>query len=67
MHGGAMVVNAATMGNITSLNDYVNMTVQQNGGAYAFANLSANIGVQAGYSAMMISAPAHWPLRASTR
>ncbi len=49
--GLAMDANAATFHQIDSLNDHVNTTVQQNGGAYGLANTSAHIGVYAGYAA----------------
>ncbi|HEY2251137.1 MAG TPA: RHS repeat-associated core domain-containing protein, partial [Planctomycetaceae bacterium] len=51
-HGGAMVANAATAGLITPLNDEVNNLIEQNGGAYAVANMAANIGVGAATAAL---------------
>jgi len=49
-HGLAMVGNAATL-HQTPLDGYVDDLIERNGGAYAFANVSANVGVAAAYLA----------------
>jgi RHS repeat-associated protein len=43
--GAAMIANAATFHQIEPLNNYVNQTIEQNGGAYATANVFSHIGV----------------------
>lgn len=50
-HGCLMVGNAATFHQFSGLNNYVKTIVQQNGGAYSIANVSAHVGVYAGYAA----------------
>jgi hypothetical protein len=50
-HGWAMIGNAATFHQIDALNNYVNNTVTQNGGAYGTANVFAHIGVYSAYAA----------------
>ena len=50
-HGWAMVGNMATLHQIDSLNNYVNNTVAQNGGAYGTANVFAHVGVISAYAA----------------
>ncbi|MGH7137578.1 MAG: RHS repeat-associated core domain-containing protein, partial [Pirellulales bacterium] len=49
--GGAMVFNAATFHQYTPLNNYVTQAVATNGGLYGVANMSAHVGVCAGYAA----------------
>jgi RHS repeat-associated protein len=42
-HGTAMVANAFTGGFIGPLNNYVDQTIAENGGAYGVANVGANV------------------------
>jgi len=49
--GAAMIANAATFHQIEPLNNYVNHTIEQNGGAYATANVFSHIGVYYLYAA----------------
>jgi RHS repeat-associated protein len=45
--GAAMFANAATFHQIDSLNNYVNRTIAENGGAYQAANVSMHVGAYA--------------------
>ena len=54
--GAAMVANAATFHQITTLDNYVDSAIALNGGAYATANVFGHIGAYAGEAAVIVVA-----------